>query len=213
MIADGQTSFVQEILRRQLLMKKLVGLIAFLLASSAPVMAQDIPRFDVSAGPSFRLFQQTFLPDEARVGMPGWYLSGDYNIHRFRNHFGVEMEGSGNYGNEIVLGITSVYTLLVGPKIYPVGHHKLTPFGHVLFGGGYYRDDIPAQGGDLAHDRAYGSFVWEGGVGLDLNVRKNWGVRMIQFDYAQTRFPIEGIYNNEVNYKVSIGVVYRFGRK
>jgi Outer membrane protein beta-barrel domain len=196
-----------------LLMRKLIGIFAFLAVCAAPATAQGVQRFDFSAGGSFRVFQQTFTADEAKVGMPGWYASGDYNIHKFRNHFGLEMEGSGNYRNLITLGSTSIYTLLVGPKIYPFGHHKLTPFGHVLFGGGYYRDAVPPQTNFPHHIYEYGSGVWEGGAGLDLNVRKHWGVRVIEFDYAQTRFPVFGPYASEGNYKVSIGINYRFGAK
>jgi hypothetical protein len=213
MIAGGQTDIIREIFRRKLLMKKLIGLFVFVVVCAGPVKAQDYARFDISGGPSFRVFQQTFTPDEARIGMVGWYLAADYNFHKFRNHFAAEFESSGNYRNQIVLGTTSVYTIALGPKFYPLGHHRLTPFGHVLFGGGYYRDAIPAEGGFSPYVQSYGSFAWEGGGGLDLNVRKHWGVRMIEFDYAQTRFPIQGVHNNENNYRIAFGINYRFGKK
>jgi hypothetical protein len=194
-----------------LLMKKLIGIFVFSVLCSASVMAQGYARFDFSGGGSFRAFTQTQTSDGATIGMPGWYASLDYNIHRFRNHFGLEIEGSGNYRNQIVLGPTSVYTLLVGPKIYPFGHHKLTPFGHVLYGAAYYRDGIPAQNPFDYTLRQSSSKAWEAGGGLDLNIRKHWGVRMLQVDYGQTDLYFLGARSTQNNYRASIGINYRFG--
>jgi hypothetical protein len=210
MIAGGQIDFMQEFLRRKQLMKKLIRLFAFLALSAAPVMAQGYARFDLSAGGSFRVYQQSEKASDSKIGMPGWYASADYNFHKFRNHFGVEIEGSGNYRNQGYYGRTSVYTFFAGPRIYPFGHHKLTPYGHVLFGGGYYRNVIPPAGGaDFTTLRTYGSKAWEAGGGLDLNIKKHWGVRMLELDYARTRFYSYNI--KQANYRASIGVIYRFG--
>jgi hypothetical protein len=46
---------------------------------------------------------------------------------------------------------------------------------------------------------------------LDWRVKKRWAIRVIQADYEQTRFlsgsPSQG------NYRISVGLVYRFGIK
>ncbi len=190
-------------------MKKLLWLFAFLVFGTAPVMAQGSSRFELSAGGSFRLFQQTETSDESKIGMPGWYASGVYNIHHFRDHFGVQLEGTGGYRSQGTFGDTSIYTLLIGPRVYPFGHHKLTPYGQFLFGEGYYRNEIPAYGG--YQSSVYSSYgkAWEVGGGLDLRIKKHWGVRMMQFDFGQTRFFSSSIY--QTNYRASIGIIYRFG--
>lgn len=211
MIAGGQIDFMHAILRRTLLMKKLIGIFAFLTLSAAPVMAQGYARFDFSAGGDMRLFQQAENPRITTIGMPGWYASGDYNFHKFRNHFAVEIQASGNYRDQGDFGKTSVYTALMGPKIYPFGHHKLTPYGHVLFGGGYYRNEIPAQSGFDAAVQSSSTKAWQGGVGLDMNIKKHWGVRLLELDYTQTRF--FGYKITENNYQANIGIVYRFGSR
>jgi Outer membrane protein beta-barrel domain len=192
------------------LMKKLMGLFAFLALSATPMMAQDYARFDFSAGGSMRSFQQSETAKGTTIGMPGWYGSIDYNFHKFRSHFALELEGSGNYRDQGYFGRTTVYTYLVGPKIYPFGHHKLTPYGHVLIGGAYYRNDVPAVGGAQSTIQSSASNAWEGGVGMDWNIKKHWGVRVLEFDYAQTRFFAYKI--TQTNYRASIGINYRFGK-
>jgi hypothetical protein len=192
-------------------MNRLIGLFAFLVMSAAPAMAQDYSRFDLSAGASFRGFQQSEKAPESLIGMPGWYFSADYNIHGFHNLLGAEIQAMGDYRQQGYFGQTSVYTFLVGPRIYPVGHHKLTPYGHVLFGGGYYRNYVPPEAGGLATTFTYGSKAWEAGGGLDLNIRKHWGVRLLEFNFGQT-----GFFNYKItqtNYVAAVGINYRFGGK
>ena len=74
-------------------MKKLFGLFACLALFILPAMAQNMPRADLSAGYSLRLYT---LPDYARVGMNGWYASADYNIFHW---LGAAAEATGAYRN------------------------------------------------------------------------------------------------------------------
>jgi opacity protein-like surface antigen len=210
MIADGKMDSIKGIARRMVLMKKLIGLFAFLALSAAPLMAQSYPRFDFSVGGSMRSFQQSETATGITIGMPGWYGAIDYNFHRFRNHFALELQAAGNYRDQGYFGRTSVYTYLVGPKIYPLGHHKLTPYGHVLIGGAYNRNDVPPEVGGVSTIQSSASNAWETGLGLDWNIKKHWGVRLLEFDYGQTRFfQYKTI---QTNYVASIGINYRFGR-
>jgi hypothetical protein len=190
-------------------MKRLLGIFALLALSAAPTMAQEA-RFELSAGGSFRVFQQTETPSSSRIGMPGWYFSGVYNLHRFWNRFGFQLEGTGAYRDQGTFGNTSIYSLQAGPRFYPFGHHKLTPYGEVLLGQAYYMNQIPAYGGYSSSHYSYTAFSWEGGVGMELNLRKHWGVRVLQVDYAQTNFFSYGVRQN--NYRASVGIIYRFDR-
>jgi|SRR5579872_4489296 hypothetical protein len=192
-------------------MKKLFGIIALMALGAAPAMAQNPPdRFQVGVGASFRLFQQTETSDSSQIGMPGWYFDGVVNFRRFKGIFGLQLEGTGSYRDQGTFGNTSIYTLQAGPRIYLFGHHKLTPYGEILFGDGYYRNDVPAYGGYQSSVYSYTGFSYSGGGGLELNIRHHLTVRMIQMDIGQTSF--FGYKLKQTNYRASIGVSYHFDR-
>jgi hypothetical protein len=172
--------------------------------------AQETPPYEVSAGYDLRVFTQ---PNYARVGFNGWYAAGQYNFvgHRL-DRVSLAAEVSGTYRNQGANGSLSIYSGMVGPQIYPFRHaHKLTPFAHVLFGEGYYRADFPRFGGFPAEVITYSSFSWEVGGGVDLRRTPHWSIRVIQLDYARTEFLGAKLVQN--NYRASIGLVYRFGKR
>ena len=148
-----------------------------------PTVAQDIAPIEVSAGYTLRVYTE---PNYGHAAMNGWYGSADYNIlHRI----GAAAEITGTYKDEGTNGNLSVYSALVGPRIYPFGHgHKITPFGHVLFGGGFYRVFYPAFGGFPATTNTDANFSWQAGGGFDLTRTKHWAIRLIQFDYGFDKF-------------------------
>lgn len=184
-------------------MKKLIGLSGLLLILAFPAMAQIAPHIDVSAGYSLRVFQD---PSGVREGMNGWYGSVDYNVFRW---LAAEAEVSGNYRNNGLEGNTSVYTGLLGPQFYPFGHRKITVHGHVLVGEGAYWVHFPAYGGFPSQVNWYWDKAWEAGGGIDYTRSSRWKIRVIQADFAQTRF----FGHSENNYRASIGFVYTFGKK
>lgn len=185
-------------------MRKVFGFIGFLLLSAIPLFAQT-PKIEISAGPTFSRYT---APLGYYLDTVGWTGSGDYNLRRW---IGAEVEASGNYNHKALIGQTSVYRLLVGPQIFPLRHRKLTPWAHVLFGESYYRDSIPANGGFPSKVNSDVTWAWEGGAGIDLNLKTNWGVRLLQFDYDPTRFL--GYKSGQPDYRVSIGFTYRIGKR
>lgn len=198
-------------------MRKLAVLVGLLAMWMAPVRAQDapekpepeakkvsIPRFELSAGYAYRAYGAY---GSRSLAMNGGYGSVDYNWRRW---LGAEAEFVGVYKNQGVLGKTDIYTFLVGPRVYPLGHRKLTPFGHALFGLGRYSKAKPTYGGFPAasyHDTA---LAWEAGGGLDLYLRKHWGVRLIEADMGQTGFAADNPTRSQGERRISVGIVYRF---
>jgi hypothetical protein len=177
-------------------------------AEPAPVQPRPpiyVAPYEISGGYSFR---EVYQPNRARVGLNGGYGSIEYNVI---NRLGVVAEASGGVKNQGLNGNLSVYSLMVGPQIYPIKHRrKVTPFAHFLVGGDFYRNDFPAVGGfphTVSTDTAFG---WEAGGGIDWVYRKHWNIRLIQLDYAPTKFLGGG---KQTGYRGSIGVVYRFGEK
>jgi hypothetical protein len=190
-------------------MKRLLGLFSILAALAGPAMAQDVPKIDLSAGYSFRLFNPT---SGAYRGMNGWYLSGNYNI--FKRWLGAEIDGEGAYGTQGTNGVTQIYNLLVGPRFYPFGHRKLTTFAHALVGEGYYRNSIPPNAGFPNNVESTFAPSWEVGAGFEIPYKKHWDIRLLELDAGQTRFSVPGtLTSTQTGYRASVGLTYRLGSK
>jgi Outer membrane protein beta-barrel domain len=187
-------------------MKQLVAMCGFLLLSVIPAAAQDTHPYEFSAGYNLRIFTQ---PNYARIGLNGAYASLDYTIF---SRLSVIGEGTATYRNQGLNGDISIYSAMIGPQIYPFKHRrKFTPFAHVLFGEGYYRASYPPFGGFPAQDLSYSGLTWEAGGGLDISHSSRWAIRLIEVDYAHTKFL--GPNQSQANYRISVGFVYRFGQK
>lgn len=185
-------------------MRNACRILMFLLVGAVPSFAQT-PKIQIEFGPTFDRYTP---PNGYYLNMAGWTASGEYNVFRW---LGGEFQGSGAYNNRAVIGHTSLYTVQVGPVFYPLRHHKITPWGHFLIGEGYYRDSIPQNGGFPAKVSADFAKAWRVGAGLDLNLKRRWGVRMFQFDYGPTRFFTNKV--SQPDYRLSIGLTYRIGSK
>jgi hypothetical protein len=235
MPAAKQTTLrLREFPRRIVLMQRLVRLSFLLMLFVVPAIAQDStapPAPDVAAtkAPDASAKQTAPPPAPAKpskteisggftfhryyevtsstTSMPGWYGDVEHNI--IQRWLGAEIQGSGGYKSQGVLGNLQIYTLMAGPTFYPFGHRKITPFAHVLLGEGYYRNSIPASTGFPAQLNTHASFAWAGGAGLDLRVSRHLGVRIVQFDYALTKFFGGTVHENDMRF--SCGIVYHFG--
>lgn len=198
-------------------MKKLLGLSALLVFSSLPAMAQGTPLAEVGAGYTFRSLDVPFSP---RLTTHGWNASVVLNLN---NWLGAATEVDGtrvSMPDSVLPGndTTDVYTVLVGPRIYPVGHHRLTPFAHVLFGLAHSTitfppstDCAPAPSCTITD----GSFTLAMGGGLDFTLTRHFGVRLGELDYERTslfHFLAPGT-PDQSNYKFKAGILIRFGEK
>ena len=214
-------------------MKKLAGPLTLLLFFTATAMAQDQPqdtapaqapapakapekspppkpkhggyqsKYEVSGDYTHYSF---YTPGGLTPGMNGWNGSVVYN---YKWWLGLEGEGLGVYNHEGGNnGNTTIYTGLVGAQIYPLGHRKLTVFGHALFGGGHYELSFPPLPPFPASTVTRTGTGWEVGGGADFYVRKNLGVRAFQLDYDKTSF-FSGN-SSRGNFRVTVGIVYRF---
>jgi len=218
-------------------MKKLVGLFGLLALFVVPVVAQDsstspqdqaptapaaptepvkvkrtypTPKYEISGGFTYRTY---YGPSASTIGMKGGSASFDYNFFRW---LGLEGEVVGVTGALKIPNLPAddikIFTALAGPKIYPLGHRKITPFGHFLYGAGINTTAVPAFSGYGGNTSAVAVQAWEAGGGLDYNRWTHWGIRLIQFDYGVAKFLGNSI-PNQSSRRVSVGIVYRFGEK
>jgi opacity protein-like surface antigen len=212
-------------------MRKSFGLFVLLMMCISPALAQEnapapqdqsaasqeapqkpkervTPKYELSAGYAYRSYYQ---PNISTIWMNGWYASFDYSLMHW---LGVEAEGMGVYKDQgIILGKTRIYHLLVGPKLYPLGHRKVTPFGHFLVGGARYSNTTPPYGGYPSNNKTASAYAWEAGGGLDWNLSRHWGVRLFQFDFGHENFFGGPTGTTHISRRIAAGFVYRFGEK
>ncbi|MGC2330557.1 MAG: hypothetical protein WA581_03820 [Candidatus Acidiferrales bacterium] len=173
--------------------------------------SQFSPKYEISAGYAHRSY---YTAGSAKIGMNGWVGSFDYN---WRTWLGFEGEIQGVYKTiyyvDAATAMPSIYTIMAGPQLFPFRHHKYTPFGHVLFGEGYYRQAFGPYGGFGSSETDYFSHAWEAGGGLDVHIKPHWSVRGM-FDYGSTHFGSSSSGSTgQGSYRFSVGMVYYFGKK
>jgi Outer membrane protein beta-barrel domain len=191
-------------------MKKLFGFFALLLLVGGPAIAQEnTPKIEIGGGYTFRSWGiPTVLQPPSRLKMNGWNASASWN---FNPWLALALAVDGTRNDQGINGTTDIYSFLAGPQVYPLGHHRLTPFVHGLVGEGYFKLHLPPEGSFPAFNYAEGRFAWEVGGGMDLSLSRHFAVRLGEFDYEQTRFRFEEAANNQNNFKYSAGIVIRFG--
>jgi hypothetical protein len=136
--------------------------------------------------------------DTTHVNLNGW----DTNVTGLITpHFGVTADFSGAYGKPTIDSESDVksrvHTFLFGPTVRTeVG--KAAVAGHVLFGAA--RLSLPDSN---YSDNAFSMAV---GGAVDYNVKKNFAVRVGQFDYILTKFQND----NQNHFRYATGVVFTF---
>jgi opacity protein-like surface antigen len=226
-------------------MRKWLGLVACLGLMALPAAAQfrgaSTPSFEIGGGFAYRSFDAPSFPNpnysvnttgesEPRMPMNGFFVTVGYNLNGF---LGVVTDldwTRANVPNDpFNPGNDSFSTVMVGPQIYPIGHHRLTPFAHVEFGLAHFREDLTNVDGFSGCGTAAGvdgesfpcvatdgSFAVDAGGGLDFSVTHNFAVRVGEFDWEQSRMfepgPATGN-TNQNNWKVKAGIIVRFGGK
>ncbi len=207
-------------------MRKLM-FVAFVLASTGTLSAQEAPKAEVYGGYSFANVQ---LISSDRPNANGWNASVSVNLNRW---FGLVTEFGGLYGASSSVTFTSiivpcttppcqtqqvveivdgkVHTFLFGPR-FTLRREKLSPFAHVLLGGARLNStttlffplppSIPNRFSSSNFD-----FALALGGGVDYKFRDRWAWR-VQTDYLQSGFATR----TQNNFRLSTGIVFQFGR-
>ena len=186
------------------LRKIFVAACGLLLLYAVPAKAQDTSNLSVSGGYLLRLFSAP----GGRVNLNGFYGSADYTLFK---RFGAEAEVADSISNRDTNGDINILTGMVGPRFYPFGHRKITVYGHVLFGEGYYRVKFPAFGGFPPTTDTYTGLSWAAGGGIEIKHSDRWSIRIPQVDFGQTKF-YSGT-QSQSNFRISFGIVYHLGQK
>lgn len=181
-------------------MRKLWGIVLFLLLFSCPSRAQDSSRFEISGGYSFSTFRGG--SPAKRVTGNGWNFAFQYNLVRV---LGVKADFAGEYGTDNFSAAFPFsvrnYTFTFGPVVEFHPKIPLTPFAEVLFG--RYRISFPAE--NFTGD----GFAMMGGGGVDFKATRHVALRAGPVDWVYTNYPsVAGWPKN--NIRISAGIVFRF---
>jgi opacity protein-like surface antigen len=193
------------------------GILGFYFLSARPAAAQITPRYELGGAFAYLDYSP---PTYSRFSLIGGNVTFERN---FKSYASLLVDGAAVFKDQgivtqgsppvaTIFGKTQIYTILGGPRIYPLKHrHRLTPFGQILFGAGYDRRIFPANGGFPSLTNTSWSFSWMGGGGVDYRLSQHWAVHAFEFDYLHTSFfggnPSQG------SYRISVGMTYRWGRR
>lgn len=195
-------------------MKKLLGLFAVLFLFGLPTFAQD--KIEIGAGYAFRSFDQDIAPPSIRINMNGFGVNAAYNLNGW---LGIAGDVIGTYNNSGYNSTTgtgngdnSLYTFMAGPRVYPLGHHRIEPYVQAEVGGSHYSLNIPGVAG-----LAQRGIAWAAGGGVNIFVGRHLGLKG-QAEYEQTRFyqnvefltPGGGYPSPQNNFVFVVGPVIRF---
>lgn len=186
-------------------MKKLLALFALLAVSGIPTLAQGRPLFEFNGGYTYQRWDvPTVLQPPSSLNYNGFNVGGAFHV---MNWLALAADITGTYNSQNGAD-TNIYSYLAGPRIYPLGHHKLTPYGHALFGVSslHIPRNIP---------ETEGKFSFAIGGGLDYSLGRHFAIRLGQFDYQRTQFLryADPSIDNQNNFKYSAGVVVKFGER
>jgi opacity protein-like surface antigen len=190
-------------------MKKMFGLVVLLALSSLPALAQDTPKLEVGGGYAYRMWNTDAVDSPSvRFNMNGWDANANYNV---TNKVGLALDVTATRtGAEDAT--QWVYSFLAGPRFYPLGHHKLTPFVHAMAGAGMYKLNLSeAQGGPFSYSQT--RLVYGFGGGIDASVTSRIAIRVGEVDYERSAFTIEQDLPVQNNFRFSAGVVIHLGSK
>jgi hypothetical protein len=200
-----------------------LALLLFIVAPS--VWAQDTPRYEVFAGPSY---SREDLTDIKFINGIGWHASLDGTAN---NWLSAVFDFSGYYSSpKINVGLStpvpidaSNYLYLFGPRFTYRRWERLTPFAEGLVGVANSRFTASSVG--LTNAVSSVAFAGAFGGGVDYTVNRWFAIRVIQADYVVTRFreigvdQVTGIVGftgqrrTQNNARASAGFVIRFGNR
>ena len=204
---------------------RILALIFLFIAPAA--WAQDIPKYEVFAGPSYA---REDLTDIKFINGIGWHASVDGTANSWLS---AVYDFSGYYSSpkiKLIGGLptsvpinSSTYLYLFGPRFTYRRSDRLTPFAEALVGVANIRFTASTVG--LTNAVSSTTFAASFGVGLDYAVNSHFAIRLIEADYVVTRFreigfdpttgqvDFNGQRRTQNNARASAGFVLRFGSR
>jgi outer membrane immunogenic protein len=101
-------------------------------------------------------------------------------------------------------------SFLGGPRYSLPLNYRIVPFAQLLLGGAHASGALTPGASGAAGSA--NSFAMTAGGGVDVKLASHVALRAFQIDYYLTRFD-NGANNRQNNFRISAGIVFRFGRQ
>jgi hypothetical protein len=196
-------------------LKRLLSVALLALALSAGVEAQEtpkIPKWELFGGYSEYLAGGG-IPGERQLPSNGVQVS----VYRVvTNYFRITGQFNTQFADHVVnlaplpLGgkhVNSKELLGVfGPEATYRGLRKFDIFGHFLIGVAYGRDNTDPK----TPTASYTTWIYGLGGGIDYKLAKRVSIRLMEFDWMTTHFPINSPEAQD-DWRLNTGFVFHFG--
>jgi hypothetical protein len=196
-------------------LKRLLSVALLALALSAGVEAQEtpkIPKWELFGGYSEYLAGGG-IPGERQLPSNGVQVS----VYRVvTNYFRITGQFNAQFADHVVnlaplpLGgkhVNSKELLGVfGPEATYRGLRKFDIFGHFLIGVAYGRDNTDPK----TPTASYTTWIYGLGGGIDYKLAKRVSIRLMEFDWMTTHFPINSPEAQD-DWRLNTGFVFHFG--
>jgi len=203
---------------------------ALFIACSGLTRAQETPKAEAFVGYAYTRTGGALGSSSFDKNLNGWDGGVVINLNHW---FGIEADVSGNYSRSRTtvqlqptpftpaptidaLLKTHLYTFTGGPRVSVRGS-RLTAFGHLLIGAAkvtQYNEGtysfLPSPGPHVAGSYKQVSFALMPGGGINFQMTKSIGIRIVQTDYVLTRFETPSGEHTQNGLRVSTGIVVAF---
>jgi hypothetical protein len=180
-------------------MRRFFVVLGLLLAVSVPAMAQDTPQGEIFGG-----FSYLRAGRGANINMSGWQASGAVNLNDW---FGIAVDTSGVYEGRPGVKF-SLHSVVGGPRFTYRKEERTAPFVHGLLGVTRANEDFHLLVGSTVSEPTT-TFTAVFGGGMDVKIGESWALRAGQLDWVITKFRN----TRQSNFRYSVGIVYRIGKK
>ena len=182
-------------------MKKVIFTLAIILIPALRTVAQETPKVEASVGYSY-------IRSNPGHGIPAFNLNGGSASGAYNPWSNIGIVGDfGGYHVSNIGGVSvdgNLYTYLFGPRL-TFRRERLEPFGQVLLGGSHIGANV------LGVTTSENAFAMTAGGGVDLRVNDRISIRLAQAEYLMTRFKVGTSAATQNNFRLTAGVVFRFG--
>jgi outer membrane immunogenic protein len=196
---------MSKLFRAAILFATALGL---LLLNASKIFAQTFERLEAGAN-------YNYVGSNAPPGACGCFSANGGSAwfgYNFNRNLAVVGELSSGHASNID-GTTAGLTLtsyLAGPRYSWHRRDFIVPFGQFLLGGAHASGALTPEASGLAGSE--NAFALMAGGGIDIEVARRVAFRAFQLDYYLTRFD-NGVNHHQNNFRMSIGIVFRFGRE
>ncbi len=167
------------------------------------------------------------VPTDAAGNRMVWLNGGSTSINFHLNrHLGIVGDFGGYADSRLRLGSSSnaavmnasgnAFTYLLGPRILFGNQGRFTPFAQALFGAVHASAVTLPSGctsGGCTPLPSENAFAMTAGGGLDWNLSRHFGIRVVQAEYLMTRLTdiSSGSTGTQNDMRLSTGIVFRMG--